>query len=184
MRIVSGKYGGRRLLAPKNQDIRPTSDKVRGALFNMLQSRGLIAEAVVLDVFSGTGALGLEALSRGAASCLFIDKNREPLDLARQNVQALGATGVDFLLKDATKLPLRPDGRFPATLVFLDPPYGKGLAPPARDLLHRGSWLAQDAYIVAETEKAFTADAFLPPFTVLDERIYGDTKVFLLAYAP
>ena len=93
MRIVAGRYGGRKLMVPKGRDIRPTSDKVRGAVFNMLDSRGAVQGALVLDAFCGTGALGFEALSRGARHCTFIDKNSESLKLCRANAQALGAEG-------------------------------------------------------------------------------------------
>ncbi|MEM7680297.1 MAG: RsmD family RNA methyltransferase, partial [Pseudomonadota bacterium] len=125
MRIVAGLYGGRRLQVPKNRDIRPTSDKVRGAIFNALASRGVVDGVRVLDLFCGTGALGLEALSRGAVYCTFVDKVRESLDLAKANTASLGADELAaFLLQDATKISDMPE---PYDLVFLDPPYGKDL---------------------------------------------------------
>ncbi len=180
MRIVSGKYGGRLIKAPQSRAIRPTGDKVRGAVFNMLRSRGAVENAQAVDCFCGTGALGLEALSQGAAHCVFIDASRDSLNLAKDNAAALGATdAADFILKDAVKLPPRPD-RFPAaSLVFLDPPYGKNLVPQALVSLQRGEWLADDTLIVAETEKSFSAP-FPPGFSIENERVYGDTKIFLL----
>ena len=106
MRIVSGKYGGRVLKTPRDDAIRPTSDKVRGAMFNALRSRMDFEGVHVLDCFCGTGALGLEALSQGAASCRFVDLNRSSLDLAKDNAAALGVEA-EFILQDVTKLPQR-----------------------------------------------------------------------------
>ncbi len=180
MRIVSGIYGGRRLIVPKGRDIRPTSDKVRGAVFNMLRSRGAVEGAQVLDVFCGTGALGLEAISQGAAFCTFIDKNRDPLDLARQNAQALGAeVQARFILKDAAKPGQKPEDIAPAALAFLDPPYKLGLVVPALAALHGGGWLAEGAVVVIEAEKGFN-EPFPPPFKAVDMRSYGDTQVMLV----
>lgn len=183
MRIVSGIYGGRRLAEPKGRDIRPTSDKVRGAVFNALASRMDLEGAQVLDVFCGTGALGLEALSRGAAGCTFIDSSRTSLDLARENAQGLGASGADFLLKDAAKLGARTSaGGGPADLAFLDPPYHLGLAALALAALHEGGWLLPGAMCVLEVEKDFAA--VLPPFYVLiNEKTYGQTRIFFLRYS-
>ena len=136
MRIVGGRLGGRTLLAPKSQAIRPTADRLREALFNILQhSYGDPVEgARVLDLFAGTGALGLEALSRGAAFVLFVDDGAEARALLRGNVDALGAGGASKVYRrDATRLgPAHP--MEPFSLAFLDPPYGKGLAERALDL--------------------------------------------------
>jgi len=180
MRIVSGKYGGRKLSVPKTRDIRPTSDKIRGAVFNMLRSRGAIEDAVVLDIFCGTGALGLEALSQGAAFCTFVDNSRESLDLAQKNAAGFGAeSAACFILKDATKLGPKLDDITFATLAFLDPPYKQELVIPALNTLHDGGWLIEDALLVLEVEKGF--DEALPrSFRLLDERDYGDTKILLL----
>ena len=211
MRIVAGAYGGRRLEVPKGRDIRPTSDKVRGAIFNALRSRGAVEGARVLDAFCGTGALGLEALSQGAVHCSFLDKSRESLELAKRNAQALGLLSpslrgaqrrgnpepqdgsrdcfagarndgktAEFLLKDSTKLGTCPYDPF--ALIFLDPPYDQGLISPALAGLHDGGWLADGAFIVAETEKRWSGD--IPPaYTALDEKTYGDTKVVFLRYS-
>ena len=101
MRIISGRYKGRVLEAPRGNDIRPTSDKVRGSVFNILRGRGVLDGVSVLDLFCGTGALGLEALSNGARQCVFVDKDRRSLDLARRNADRLGAEGCAFILQDA-----------------------------------------------------------------------------------
>lgn len=181
MRIVSGIYGGRVLEAPKDRNIRPTSDKVRGAMFNALQSRGAVADAVVLDCFCGSGALGLEALSQGAAHCTFIDKARSSLDLARRNAQALGVEAAEFILKDATKLSAPMPDDVAACLVFLDPPYGQGLAEAALRNLQAGDWLTNGAICVVEENKSagFNAPS---GFEIISEKTYGDTAVIMLAY--
>lgn len=179
MRIVAGLYGGRRLQVPKNRDIRPTSDKVRGAVFNALASRGVIDDARVLDLFCGTGALGLEALSRGAQHCTFVDKMRESLDLARANAASLGVdTQGAFLLQDATQISEVPE---PYELVFLDPPYGKDLLMDALDGLQAHGLLVNQATLVLEAEKSFNW-AGHGAYTLVDERYYGDTKILYLLY--
>lgn len=182
MRITGGQYGGRILEAPKDSAIRPTSDKVRLAVFNMLESRGLVADSVVLDAFCGTGALGLEALSRGALCCTFIDKNRGSLDLCRRNHAALKMTTKDnFLLKDAAKTGDLPSGMAAANLVFLDPPYNKDLIAACLPALDQAGWIAPDAYILAESEKGYELPADLAAlFQVELVRDYGDTRVMLL----
>lgn len=179
MRIVSGRHGGRRLHVPKNNKIRPTSDKIRGAIFNMLSAREAIDDARVLDGFCGTGALGLEALSRGAAQALFIDTSKASLSLARENVSALQEEGVsDFLLRDTSAL--GPNKKFPHgfSLIFLDPPYHKGLVSAALSSLQRGGWIANHAWIMCETEKS--AQFPLSGFQCDAEKVYGDTKITIL----
>jgi 16S rRNA (guanine966-N2)-methyltransferase len=170
---------------PKNRDIRPTSDKIRGAIFNSLASRGAIEGAQILDVFCGTGALGLEALSRGADFCVFIDKSRESLALTQRNINILGADDTSAaLLKDFSKPAARPGNIPQATLAFLDPPYGKNLLPPALRTLHEGAWLSPaGALCVAEIEKS-ACPALPAPYKTLDERVYGETKILLLGYKP
>lgn len=181
MRIVSGKYGGRRLNAPEDQAIRPTSDKIRGAIFNALLSRIDIEGAQVLDVFCGSGALGLEALSRGGAACIFIDNAPRSLALARSNAADLGAEDVHFIRADACQL--KPSSGDPADLVFLDPPYDKALAVPALQALHDSSWLANGAVCVLEVESSF--NTVLPlPYVLLNEKTYGTTRVIYLRYDP
>src|SRR6516225_4723654 len=152
MRIVGGRLRGRALAAPTSQAIRPTVDRLREALFNILvHAHGdPVTGARVLDLFAGTGALGLEALSRGAAFALFIDDAAEARALLRENVAALGLGGVTRIFRrDARKLgPAHPVEPF--SLAFLDPPYGRGLAEAALSSAHAGGWLTPDAMIVVE----------------------------------
>ena len=152
MRIVGGRLRGRTLAAPKTPAIRPTADRLREALFNILTHAygDPVSGARVLDLFAGTGALGIEALSRGAAFALFIDDGAEARALMRENVAALGLGGTSRIFRrDATKLgpalPLEP-----FTLAFLDPPYGQGLAERALASARAGDWLTPDALIVVE----------------------------------
>src|SRR5271163_3507035 len=149
MRIVGGRLGGRTLAGPKSQAIRPTGDRLRESLFNILaHGHGdPVTGARVLDLFAGTGALGLEAMSRGASFALLIDDGAEARALMRQNVEALGLGGVTRIFRrDATKLgPVHP--LEPFSLVFLDPPYGKNLATAALDCARDGGWFAPDALI-------------------------------------
>ena len=181
MRIVGGRLRGRTLEAPKSQAIRPTADRLRESLFNILtHAYGDPAEgARVLDLFAGTGALGLEALSRGAVFVLFVDDGAEARALLRGNVEALGAGGTSKVYRrDATKLgPAHP--MEPFALAFLDPPYGKGLAEQALASARDGGWLTPDALIVVEE----AADAtFAPPdgFSEIERRDYGDTQFIFL----
>ncbi len=184
MKIVSGTFGGRRLNTPKNNDIRPTSDKIRGAIFNMLQSRGCIDGATVLDGFCGTGALGLEALSRGATHCTFMDKAKSSLDLARENSDMLGATNMsNFVLKDCTKITNAIINTKPYNLVFLDPPYNKELISAALLALTGENLLSDGAWIVCESEKAFTCPN-IKNMIGDNEKTYGDTKITLINYQP
>ena len=186
MRIVSGIYGGRVLKSPQDQSIRPTSDKIRGAIFNALLSRVDVDGARVLDLFSGSGALGLEALSRGAAHCHFIDKSNGSLRLAKDNAYALGidASSASFANMDAAHLPRAKNT--PADLAFLDPPYDRALIGPALLALHQGRWLTDEAYCVAESESDFNPDPMMdylrPHFFIEDERSYGATKIMYLSY--
>lgn len=181
MRITGGRYGGRVLASPKDKTIRPTSDKVRAAIFNILNARGLVDGANVLDVFCGTGALGLEALSNGALCCTFMDKNRDSLRLAKENFAALKIDAQhSFILGDAVKPGQRPESIPAAGLIFLDPPYGQDLVQQTLPALEAGGWMAENAHIIVETEKAFAATALPPGYDVLVERMYGDTKVTLL----
>ena len=177
MRIVGGRLGGRTLLAPKSQAIRPTSDRLREALFNILQhSYGdPVSGARVLDLFAGTGAMGLEALSRGAAFVLFVDDGAEARALLRGNVDALGAGGASKVYRrDATRLgPCAPLSPF--SLALLDPPYGKGLAEQALLSARDGGWLTSDALIVVE--EAAGAGSAPDGFEEIERRDYGDTQV-------
>jgi len=184
MRITGGKFGGRSLVAPRDARVRPTSDKVRQAVFNILLHNdfGTVLEgARTADLFAGTGALGIEALSHGASFCLFVDDSAESRALIRENVEALQLTGASKIWRrDATKLgPMAAGAGGPFDLVFLDPPYRKGLIALALASLGEGGWLADGALLVAEIAE----DEDIPStdgFRRLDERVYGDTRVLFL----
>src|SRR3954465_3306030 len=155
MRITGGKLGGRRLVAPDDAQVRPTSDRTRQAIFNMLRHKDFgigftLENAAVLDLFAGTGALGIEAISQGARFCLFVDDNADSRALQRENIEALGLTGVTKIWRrDATDLgPLGTGAGGPFDLVFLDPPYRKDLIAPALAGLRTGGWLAPGALLV------------------------------------
>jgi 16S rRNA (guanine966-N2)-methyltransferase len=181
MRIVGGRLRGRALAAPKSQAIRPTADRLRESLFNILvHAHGdPVDGARVLDLFAGTGALGLEALSRGAGFVLFVDDGAEARALMRQNVEALGGGGLTRIFRrDATKLgPAHP--LEPFSLVFLDPPYGKGLGEAALVSARQGGWLAPHALVVLEeaTEAKFQAP---DGFAELERRGYGESELVFL----
>jgi len=181
MRIVGGEFRGRPLATPRSNSIRPTTDRTREALFNVLAHRyaDRLEGGRVLDLFAGTGALGLEAVSRGAAFCMFIEESAEGRGLIRANVEAFGLTGrTKIFRRDATRL--GPAGTVqPFDLVFADPPYGKGLGEAALRSALDGGWLAQDALLVVEE----TATAAFDPgagFVTVDERGYGDTIIRLI----
>lgn len=187
MRITGGQYGGRGLAAPADNRVRPTSDKVRQAIFNILAHQDFggafaLEGARVVDLFAGTGALGLEALSRGGVFALFVDIAADSRALIHRNVEALGLTGATKIWRrDATKLgPMAPGAGGPFDLMFLDPPYRQGLIAPALTSLREGGWLAPNALIVAETAADEDALVVLPGFIARDERIYGETRVTFL----
>ena len=188
MRVTGGSLGGRKLVSPEDGRVRPTSDRARQAIFNILEHRefGLnfaIADAAVVDLFAGTGAMGIEALSRGARFCLMVDDDADSRALARENVEALALTGATKIWRrDATQLgPLGPGSGGPFNLAFLDPPYGKGLIAPTLASLRDGGWLAEGALIVAETDIAEVLEA--PGFTEIDARDYGKARVRFLTAA-
>jgi 16S rRNA (guanine966-N2)-methyltransferase len=181
MRIVGGEFRGRTLKGPSSQAIRPTSDKLRESVFNILaHSYGdPIANARVLDLFAGTGALGCEALSRGAKFALFVDEGAEARGLIRTNVEALSFTGVTRIFRrDASRMG-EIGALAPFDLIFCDPPYSKGLAEKSIASARAGGWLASGALIaVEEAVKA----AFQTPegFEELERREYGDTEIIIL----
>ena len=181
MRVVGGTLRGRTLAAPQSRAIRPTADRLRESLFNVLAHAygDPLRGARVLDLFAGTGALGIEAVSRGAAFVLFIDDGPEARALLRENVAALGLGGVTRIFRrDATKLgPAHP--LEPFSLVFLDPPYGQGLAEKALAAAREGGWLAPDALIVVEeaTKAQFAAP---PGFSELERRRHDETELIFL----
>jgi len=179
MRIIAGKFKGKGLDAPKGLSTRPTSDQVREALFNVLKHGTPQIDfdgSRVLDLFAGSGALGLEALSRGARYCLFIEDDAGARAAIRRNVEALGLTGATKIWRrDATRL--GPAGNVaPFDLVFCDPPYGKGLGAMALAAAAEGGWLADGALLVLE-ERAGTALAWPALFEEIDRRRYGDTEI-------
>ena len=184
MRIVAGRHRGRALAPPGDLALRPTADRVREALFNVLV-HGLDVEldsATVLDIFAGTGALGLEALSRGAAQALFVEIAHPSLALIRDNVATLGEESrAQILRRDATRLGAPPAGITPARLAFLDPPYGENLAPLALAAAAERGWLAPGAVCVVETRRD---EDFAAPegFTMRDERTYGGTRLYFLQW--
>jgi 16S rRNA (guanine966-N2)-methyltransferase len=183
MRIVGGRLRRRPLQAPEGSEVRPTSDRARESLFNILAHRPEqpLDGARVLDAFAGSGALGIEALSRGAAHCTFLDTLPAALAAIRANVGKLGLTAQATVLRaDALRPGLPPAGaNLPATLVFLDPPYRSGFAAPALQSLRDQGWLAGGA--LASVEVASTEDLDAPAgFEVLDERRYGAAKLVLL----
>jgi len=184
MRVVGGRLRSRPLAGPKSDTVRPTSDRLREALFNILtHSYGdPVTGARVLDLFAGTGALGIEAISRGAAYALFVDEGIEARALLRDNIESLGLGGVTRIFRrDAAKLgPVHP--LEPFSLVFLDPPYGKGLAEKALTSAREGGWLEPEALIVVEesAEAAFKAP---DGFSELERRQYDATEFVFLRSA-
>ena len=185
MRITGGQFGGRRLAAPGDARVRPTSDRVRQALFNILAYNDFgigfaLDGAAVADLFAGTGALGIEALSHGARWCLLVDDSADSRALQRQNIEALNLTGATRIWRrDACDLgPIGPAAGGPFNLVFLDPPYRKGLIPRALASLKAGNWLAPGALLVAETDAMEPLET--PGFELLDDRDYGETRVRFL----
>ncbi|MCT7373865.1 16S rRNA (guanine(966)-N(2))-methyltransferase RsmD [Chelativorans salis] len=178
MRVVGGRLRGRRLASPGSDMIRPTTDRAREALFNILEHAypGSIGGARVLDLFAGSGALGIEALSRGAAYCLFVEQDATARALVRENVESLGLAGTTRIFRrDATRL--GPVGTMqPFRLVFADPPYGKGLGEKAIASALEGGWLAADALIVVE-EAATTPFQSPAGILVHERRTYTSTTL-------
>ena len=177
MRIIAGRWRGQPLTPLGKGDpgahLRPTSDRVREALFSMILARRDLTDLRVLDLFAGTGALGLEALSRGAATATFVDTGRKAQTLLRSNIAKLRADTTVVLPADAARLPPAPD---PCDLIFLDPPYGKDLGTRALTSALQQGWIAPDALIVWEESRPQTAEGF----TDLISRRYGDTTITLL----
>lgn len=178
MRIIGGIHKGRRLKAPKGANTRPTSDATREAIFNILAHEGqsLLCGAKVLDLFAGSGAMGLEALSRGADHVTFVESDPAALRVIADNIELLGAAGHTSLLKvDALRVPRTKEA---ADIVFVDPPYGRGLAAPALDSAVDKGWIGADTVIVLEA--AANDPLALPKEFVLRlERKYGGTRVAL-----
>jgi 16S rRNA (guanine966-N2)-methyltransferase len=186
MRIVSGSFRGKALIAPKGEATRPTSDRARQAIFNILEhaawSNG-VRDQRVIDLFAGSGALGFEALSRGAAFCLFVETDAAARGAIRENAEAMGQFGTTRVHRgDATDLGVRPGGDGPAfELAFLDPPYAKGLGEQALAGLAAGGWLAPGATVVFE-RGACEPDVSVAGFEALDARDYGAARVHFLRF--
>jgi len=184
LRIVSGEFRGKTLAAPAGAATRPTSDRARQAIFNILEhaawSPGLRGVRAI-DLFAGSGALGFEALSRGAAFCLFVETDEAARGAIRENVEAMGLFGRTRVhRRDATSLGQRPGADGPAfDLAFLDPPYGKGLGETALTRLAQGGWLAPGAIVVFE-RGASEPEPEIPGYERLDIRDYGAARVFFL----
>lgn len=180
MRIIAGSFGGRSIKTPKDNSIRPTSDKIRGAIFNMLGARVDLQDAVVLDLCSGTGALGLEALSRGAEKCLFSDVSKTSLALTKENAAAFDVLHMsNFVLADACKLGNEKNLR--ADIFFCDPPYHMDLIEPVLENLDAQKLLSPGAIGILESEKNWSF-ANIEGFHSVKEKIYGDTKITLIEY--
>ncbi|MCW5646530.1 MAG: 16S rRNA (guanine(966)-N(2))-methyltransferase RsmD [Sphingopyxis sp.] len=180
MRVISGEWRGRKLLAPKGDATRPTADRTRETLFSMLTSRlGSFEGLVVADLFAGSGALGIEALSRGAATCLFAEQDRDALDVLRGNLSTLGATARADV-RAGSVLGLGPAQRT-YDLLMLDPPYGTGAASVGLDKLHRLGWIGADSWVSVETGQGETVD--VAGFTVDADRKVGKAKLTLLRLA-
>ncbi len=187
MRIIGGIHRGRPLTAPKGKDTRPTSDRTRESIFNILQygnwHSGALEDATVLDVFAGTGALGLEALSQGARHAAFIEREHPAISFCKKNIEVLGETERTAVLTfDATNPITRPLYLEPRSLIFLDPPYGKYLGAEALKALIQQDWLKEGAVCVLEMSKK--VPEILPAgFTLQDERVYGLAKVQFLVWS-
>ena len=178
MRIVGGKFGGRKLAVPKSQNIRPTTDRTRESLFNILNHTypDKLRHTRVLDVFAGTGALGLEAMSRGAGYCVFIEIGAEGRGLLRTNIETFGLNGhTKVFRRDATK-PGDIGTLRPFDIVFADPPYGKDLGESALTALAENGWLQEGALCILEEKRGSLPDS-VDGFSCEDVRQFGDTEI-------
>lgn len=179
MRIIAGHLKNRNIITDKRAEFRPTMNKVREAIFNILYSLSDfdINDAEVLDLYAGSGMLGFEALSRGARSVLFIDNSAQQLSYIKKNAQNLNLTQqIDTLLLDATCLPIA-KGQF--SLIFIDPPYRQDMLAASLEKIVEHKWLRSDGIIVVEVEKFFSCDIFAS-FVLLKERVYSETKICIL----
>ncbi|OQW48664.1 MAG: 16S rRNA (guanine(966)-N(2))-methyltransferase RsmD [Proteobacteria bacterium SG_bin6] len=175
MRVIAGTWRGRPLIAPSGGATRPTADRVREALFSMLTSRlGGFEGLAVADLFAGSGALGIEALSRGAASCLFVEQDRAALNALHANLGKLGATGD---VRATSVLALGPASA-PLDLLLLDPPYASGAGAVALDKLARLGWIGAHSWVSVET--AFNEEVRVAGFAIDAERVHGKARLTLL----
>jgi 16S rRNA (guanine966-N2)-methyltransferase len=186
MRVISGKYRGRRIETVSDKKLRPTMGIAREALFNILshgrfaiEGERLFDDCRVLDLFCGCGALSIEALSRGASHATLMDIDQEHLDIAKKNIRSLGESDNCSFIRGDSSTP--PPARVPCNLVFIDPPYGKGLVTTALKNLISGKWLAEKAIIVIETGK--NEDLQIPEtFENIDDRIYSNSRIRIFEY--
>ena len=180
MHIIAGEFRSRKLLLPPATATRPTSGRARGAIFNIIQSLGkeFIQQALVLDAFAGSGALGLEALSRGAAKATFIESNPGVIKILRQNILNLQVSPRCSVIQADASLP--PKASHPVQLVFLDPPYGQGLEMPCLSALHKLGWISPQSLIILETSKE---PAPTPEFIITDQRRYGAAVISFIKNA-
>ena len=180
MRIISGLWRGRALLSPSGETTRPTSDRAREGLFSMLASRvGSFEGLHVADLFAGTGALGLEALSRGAAHCTFVEKDRDALDILKRNIAKMGAAAQTDVRAQSVEH-ARPPAQ-PCDLVFMDPPYETGLGQKALDRVASEGWLAPGAWVSIELHRE---DIAVPEgLSVEVQRRFGKATIILLRRA-
>jgi 16S rRNA (guanine966-N2)-methyltransferase len=180
MRVISGEWRGRKLFAPKNDATRPTADRTRETLFSMLTSRvGSFEGLVVADLFAGSGALGIEALSRGAAQCLFAEQDRDALDVLRKNLGSLDAAARADI-RAGSVMGLGPAKRT-YDLLMLDAPYDTGAGSVALDKLNRLGWIGPDSWVSIETAHNESID--LAGFEIDAERKVGKAKLTLLRLA-
>ena len=187
MRIVGGKYRKLPLVAPKGNATRPTTDRTRESLFNILENRINFSDIRVLDLFAGTGALGLEAISRGACYCLFVEQATSARNAIHENIETLGVQEMTSIYRrDATCLgEMREIGKAddaqPFSLVLCDPPYSKKLGTKAAASLVCGNWLASEALFVLEENHVSFPDE-ITDFELLNQRRYGDTRIGIFRF--
>lgn len=184
MRIVGGKFKGRALKAPEGRNTRPTSDRARESIFNVIAHAEWappLEGARIIDAFAGSGALGFEAISRGGSFCLFVETESGARGVIRDNVETFQLFGITRIhRRSAVDLGPKPAGLGqPFDLVFMDPPYGYNLVPPALNQLIEGAWITADALVVAETG-ADEPPPETPGWTLIDDRIYGAARVSFL----
>lgn len=181
MRVIAGEWGGRKLTAPKGEATRPTADRTRESLFSMLTSRlGNFEELRVADLFAGSGALGIEALSRGAAHCLFVEQDRVAVDVIRANLATFGAQA-RATVETGSVMQMRA-AREPVDLMLLDPPYRTGAGEVALDRLLRLGWISDATWIAMET--AFNEEVDVKGFTIENSRKIGKGRLTLLRRQP
>ncbi|MEM7068604.1 MAG: 16S rRNA (guanine(966)-N(2))-methyltransferase RsmD [Pseudomonadota bacterium] len=176
MRVIGGRLRGKRLVSPKGLDTRPTTDRVRESLFNILENKQSLSGLRVLDLFAGTGALGIETLSRGGSFCLFVEEASPARAAIHENVENLQLTGqTKIFRRDATRLGAIGTIQ-PFDMVFADPPYGRGMGERAAKSLIEGGWLCDNAVLILE-EQISSMPEKLDDFNLLDSRSYGDTAI-------